>query len=120
MKLVSEQSEGDVARRRALDELGLHLRALTANLMRVSRGAGAPHYIAGQMVDCLEAMEAYRSAATHGVSAFDYQGMLDPLEVNERYKPEGVGTEEDWARWEADGTFARKMQLTTLGGPLSR
>jgi uncharacterized coiled-coil protein SlyX len=105
MKLVSEQSDAEIARRRALDQLGMHLRALTANLMRVSRGAGAPHYIADQMVACLEAMEAYRSAATHGVSAFDFQGMLDPLKVNERYNPHVGGTEEDWARWSADGTF---------------
>lgn len=45
MRLVSEQSEAEIALRQASSELTTHLRALTANLMRISRGAGAPHHL---------------------------------------------------------------------------
>lgn len=36
MRLVSEQSDAEIALRQASGELTTHLRALTANLMRIS------------------------------------------------------------------------------------
>ncbi|MGE7152336.1 hypothetical protein ACQKJ1_01165 [Methylorubrum rhodesianum] len=105
MRLVSEQSEAEFALRQASSELTTQLRALTANLMRISRGAGAPHQLAEQMTACLDALAAYRAAAGHGVSSYDLQAMLNAKSVRDEFRPVEGGAEEDWARWEADGSF---------------
>lgn len=114
MRLVSEQSDAEIAKRHALRQVATHLRALAANLIRTSRGAGSPHYLDEQMVACLNAMAAYRSAAGHGVSTFEFQAMLDPREVRESYRPTFDGTPEDWARWEADGSFDRAQAVEDI------
>jgi hypothetical protein len=62
MQIVSENSEADLVRKRALSQIGWALRDLTANLIRVSRGAG-PHEIGLQAEALIEALVAYRDAA---------------------------------------------------------
>jgi hypothetical protein len=43
MRIVSENSEADFARNTAMAKVDWALRDLTANLMRVTRGAGRPY-----------------------------------------------------------------------------
>jgi hypothetical protein len=63
MKVVSENTEADLARGRAERSIEAALRALTANLIRVTRGAGKPEEINHQIVRLAEATTAYSSAA---------------------------------------------------------
>ncbi|MCJ2080179.1 hypothetical protein [Methylobacterium sp. J-090] len=105
MRLVSEQSKAEVNRRRALDRMKPALRRLTANLMRISRGAGHPHRLANEMADCLEAMNAHWAAAECGPSSEEIQRAIDPDAAQAEFRPWAAGTDEDRARWEANGTF---------------
>jgi hypothetical protein len=50
MRIVSENSETDLARQRALDQVDWKIRELTANLLRITRGAGKPYEIMQQMM----------------------------------------------------------------------
>jgi hypothetical protein len=49
MKLVAENSDVEIERRRALRQVHRTLQELTANLMRVSRGGGDPHEVVGRV-----------------------------------------------------------------------
>jgi hypothetical protein len=60
--MVSENSKADLARQRASDQVEWKLRELTANLLRITRGAGKPCEIMQQMVDLTEAMRRYQAA----------------------------------------------------------
>jgi hypothetical protein len=62
MHTVSENSEADLARQRASDQVEWKIRELTANLLRITRGAGKPYEIMQQMVDLAETMRGYQAA----------------------------------------------------------
>jgi hypothetical protein len=62
MRIASENSEVDLARQRASDQVRWRIRELTANLLRITRGAGKPYEVLGQMVDLAEAMQSYQAA----------------------------------------------------------
>ena len=70
MRIVSENTETEIARHqaeiardRAMNEASWALRELTANLLRVTRGAGKPYEIVRQAQALIEAMIDYRDAA---------------------------------------------------------
>lgn len=63
MRIVSENSEADIARERALKEIHWAVRELTANLLRVTRGAGRAYEIGSQAQSLVDAFMAYRAAA---------------------------------------------------------
>jgi len=72
MKVVAENSEEEVARRRAEQEraraeleLGMALRELGANMLRVIRGAGRPAILGTQCQTLVDVMAAYREAVGH-------------------------------------------------------
>jgi hypothetical protein len=62
MRIVSENSETDLARQRALDQVDWKIRELTANLLRITRGAGKPYEIMTQMIELAEAIRGYHAA----------------------------------------------------------
>ena len=62
IRLVSEQSESDIAKKRAEEEIGIELRALAANMLRVIRGAGKAYDLARDMSTCLKAFQGYYDA----------------------------------------------------------
>jgi len=108
MRLVSEQSEAEVGRHRALDQLTPALRHLTANLMRITRGAGHPYRLAEELTACLSAMRAYQEAVGYGPSTEEIQAALDASE------PEVEYTEAEIARRYESGTWAREQALTDI------
>lgn len=63
MKLVSENSEVEIAANRAAEAAQLAVAELAANLMRIARGAGAPEDIREQVVRLAAAIEDHRAAA---------------------------------------------------------
>jgi hypothetical protein len=62
MRIVSENSEADLARRRAMAPVDWALRDLTANLMRITRGAGRPYEIGRQAQALVDALIEFRDA----------------------------------------------------------
>jgi len=72
MKLVSENSEAELARRQAIDKVRLALRELAANLMRIVRGDGKPWEVGQQAQELVNTLVAYREACGH---------MPDPDEI---------------------------------------
>ena len=108
MRLVSEQSEADVGRHRALKQLTPALQHLTANLMRITRGAGHPHRLAEEMAACLGAMLAYEDATGHGILSEEIQAALNPE------KPQGDFTEEEMKRRYESGSWDREQALVEI------
>jgi hypothetical protein len=78
VRIVSSQSDDDIRRKRAREELVWPLRELTANLLRVAKGGGKPHYLPKQLNECLKAFGAY--AEVHGTlpPAHEIFEILDP------------------------------------------
>ena len=62
MKVVSENSDDDLKRRQADGRVGTAVRALAANLMRVTRGSGKAQEIGSQAHELIEARMAYAEA----------------------------------------------------------
>ncbi len=65
MKLVSENSEAEFARTRYEAEIRWALRNLTANLIRITRGAGKPYEIVRQVDELARALRGYHDALGH-------------------------------------------------------
>jgi hypothetical protein len=65
MRIVNENPDADLARERATRQVDWTLRDLTANLMRVTRGAGKPYEIGRQAQDFIAALIDYRDAVGH-------------------------------------------------------
>ena len=108
MRLVSEQSEAEVARHRALEHLTPALRHLTANLMRITRGAGHPYRLVEEMVACLQAVQEYRDVVVYGPSTEEIQAALCPDE------PEDDFTEEEMNRCYDSGAWDRQQALLQI------
>jgi hypothetical protein len=89
IRLVSEQSEADIAKKRAEEEIGIELRALAANMLRVIRGAGKPYELVRDMSSCLKAFQAYYDAHSVWPDSYRLQKVLDfdPDEYS-RLKPD--------------------------------
>ena len=109
MRLVSEQSDEDIRKREedrrkeeASEELKKALRALAANMLRVTRGAGQSYHLGNQMIACLIAMADYRDIAGCGHSTYDLDQMLDPDLAHDEYRPWAADSPEGRASMEAD------------------
>ncbi|OCC05295.1 hypothetical protein BA190_10350 [Labrys sp. WJW] len=77
MKLVSENSEKDLARNAASEEVEKTLREFAINFLRVVAGGGRSYEIYGDMVGCIEAAQAYQKV--HGLlpSSWDISNAVD-------------------------------------------
>ena len=71
MQIGSEQSDPEIVEHAALRRINSRLAELTANLMRVARGAGKPYELEKQTGALFEAFERYRGAVGHGVPSDD-------------------------------------------------
>jgi hypothetical protein len=69
MEIVSSQSEQDIARKDAERSVDWAIRELTANLMRISRGAGKSYDVGKQTVELMNSFQEYWD--THGVWPWD-------------------------------------------------
>jgi hypothetical protein len=100
MRVVSENSEQELARRKAeaareeaAEVVGAMLRELAANIMRVTRGAGKPWEIGRQTGALINSMVEYREAVGHYPSSEEISNALsldlDP-EVRARMSQENM------------------------------
>jgi hypothetical protein len=62
MPTANEKSEADLVRQTASDQVDWKIRELTANLLRITRGAGKPEEIMRQMNDLAAAIRGYWDA----------------------------------------------------------
>lgn len=99
MKLISSQTEEEREKERrksraerAKGDFDQALRVLTANLLRVTRGAGRAWEVPGQLADCITTLHEYQQATGHGMSDFDISKMLN---VQEDFLGRGFD-DEDW------------------------
>jgi hypothetical protein len=76
MRIVAENSEADLARERATEEVRWALQDMAANLLRVVRGAGRPHEVGLQAGRLIEALAAYREVAGMFPHAYDLTRFL--------------------------------------------
>jgi hypothetical protein len=110
MRVVSEQSEQDIRKRKARDALVYPLRELAANLLRTIRGAGKPLELWRQMESYVSLMREYTDA--HGCQPDDQfiHDILDCDIAENDYRPwiEQNRTKEDLRRSKANGTIDRK------------
>lgn len=107
VRVVSEQSEEQVQKRRAIDALKPVLRALAANMFRVTRGAGNPYDLAPQMDICLKAfLKVYE---THGnLPGHEVHAMLDPVLTQQEYYP---ALKPDMAKRVEEGTYYENGEM---------
>ena len=61
-RLVAQIAEADLARRRESNRVAWALRNLTANLLRIVRGAGKPYDVMRQIDAFVEAVISYEEA----------------------------------------------------------
>lgn len=76
MELVSQNSDAEVARGRALERLNWPLKELAANMVRIIRGAGRPAELPEQMAKVLERLRDYHDAAGYLPSAHELTEIL--------------------------------------------
>jgi hypothetical protein len=104
MHIASENSEADLARQRASDQVRWRVRELTANLLRITRGAGKPYDVLGQMSDLAEAMQGYQ--ATTGLSSCPDE-FVRALNVSNDLETTLQWSAEDRYRDDAEGLIIR-------------
>lgn len=109
IRIISKQSEADIAKNRSEEEIGIALRALAANMLRVIRGAGKAYDLAREMNSCLKAFQAYYDAHNVWPDSFRLQKALDfdPDEYS-RLKPDmGEAGMEQWQIERAENEVCR-------------
>lgn len=103
LRIVSETSDVEIRRKEALEEVDLALRELTANLMRIVRGAGKSYEVFRQINRCRAAFLQYHEASGCLPSSSEIDRLLAiRRKADELYK---CADEQSHARWSADGTF---------------
>ena len=100
MRLVSNQSEDDLALERAAREVDAALREVVANILRVSRGAGASWKILEQLGDLVQAKA---HSEMPGAIMFDFEGCLRSI------FPDGLTVTPEGNRWE--WTYAEERMV---------
>lgn len=97
MRIVSENSDADLAKRQAELQLGFELREMAANLLRIVRGAGRPGDLRKQLLKCLQAYEAHGQASGYYPMPEVIARMLD---ADRPWPPPAGGhdhREDDWS-----------------------
>jgi hypothetical protein len=117
MKVVSEKSEAEIERLRKererdrlTENLKWALRELTANLLRVCRGAGKPYEIGSQANAVVEAIVTFRKATGSFPDSYGLTNMLRSPHALEKLLDKGVDptNHEDYlARTDAVQTIVR-------------
>jgi hypothetical protein len=97
IELVAAQSEQDRRAALAQNRARWALRELTANLIRVARGAGKPYDVEVQAARFLEACDEYRAATSHGLPT---DAVHDMLRVRQ-YAPEDRARTDEQNAWDS-------------------
>jgi hypothetical protein len=109
LRVVSEQSEKNILKKRTHDQLTRDLRRFAANFLRITSGSGKPHELLRQMEKLSAALRAYADAHDGALPpAKAVHQILDSRAALIEYRPWIKEIDEaKRRRWEADGTYAR-------------
>lgn len=83
MELVSDKSDAELRKALVLGRLRWEMRELTANLLRVTRGAGKGYAVPHQLAAALTLFQEYFNAAKCYPSDYDVRAMLRLREYDE-------------------------------------
>lgn len=115
MRIVSETSAAELAKRAAEHGVSQALKQMAANLLRVIRGAGRPYQVGFDLAECVQAFTAYEAAFGHFPSDVSIARALDPGKSEEEgdwdWPPDG--DEETAYRWSRQRS-RRDMRLAAL------
>lgn len=89
MRVVAENSEVDMAKRQARDDLEWPMVQLAANMLRVVRGAGEPQSLPRQMVSVIKAVSAYHDVFGFYPSADELSAPINVRLMLERRDTDG-------------------------------
>jgi len=101
IRIVSEQSDADIEKNRTKEEVGIVLRAVAANLLRVIRGAGKPYDLSREMRGCLQAFKAYYDAHDQWPDSFRLQKEVD-FDSGEYSRLRSDMTDREMEQWEIE------------------
>ena len=90
MRIVADNSDEDLTRRAAEGEFATALVCLTANLMRIVRGAGKGYDVGSEAIRLIDAMKAFQSAYGHWPEDFRFPEAL-AIEDTDRFYEAGQG-----------------------------
>lgn len=108
MRIVSQNSDDDLNRRRLEAEFAQALRKLTANLLRVTRGAGKPSAIGLQAQEILDVIDLHEDTFGYFPWAGQIPGYLD---VWVDHRDCAKRDEEYYRRAEEDQLLRAALQL---------
>ena len=96
MKLVVENSDVDLARHAASEEVEKTLREFAINFLRVVAGGGRSYEIYGDMVACIEAAQAYQKL--HGLlpSSWDISNAVDGNRADREWMVSWPPKDREW------------------------
>lgn len=107
MKVVSENSEAEIARRRAQAETEEALAELAANILRVIRGAGKPHELPMQATRFVRGVLAHRDAGGDALA----MPWVSALTVPRRYARVELTPEQHRERLAEEQTIRGALQM---------
>ena len=109
LRVASEQSEKNILKKRAHDQLTRDLRRFAANFLRITSGSGKPLELPRQMEKLSASLRAYADAHDGALpSPKTVHQILDSRAALIEYRPWIKDVDEaSRRRWEADGTYAR-------------
>jgi hypothetical protein len=109
LRIVSEQSEKNIRKKRAHDQLTRDLRAFAAHFLRVTSGSGKPLDLLRRTEKLTASLRAYADVHEGSLpSPRTVHQILDSRAALIEYRPWIKEIDEaSKRRWEEDGTFAR-------------
>lgn len=99
MRLVSNNSGDELTRRKALRDLGVALRKLAANVLRISRGAGKPYELGLDLAECVDGYRAYHDA--HGFYPLEHE-LARMLDYEREWPASASDDEQGRSPWRED------------------
>jgi hypothetical protein len=109
LRVVSEQSEKNILKKRAHDQLTRDLGKFAANFLRITSGSGKPLDLLRQTEKLTASLQAYADAHDGALpSPKTVHQILDSRAALIEYRPWIKEVDEaSRRRWKADGTYAR-------------
>lgn len=108
MRIVSENTDVDIARNAAQERVEWTLRELTANLLRITRGAGRAYEIGRQAAALVDAIQGYCDAAGIWPSSYELSAALRISSDDSRSADDFAA---DWA-WAEEQMIRGALQMT--------
>jgi hypothetical protein len=116
LRVVSEQSQMNIRKKRVQEQLTRDLRKFAANFLRINSGSGKPLDLLVQMEKVTASIRAYADAHDGSLPpAKLVHQILDSRAALIEYRPWIKDVDEEARRrWEADGSYARRDAVSGI------